>query len=205
MLETLARGFVRFWKAREIPPHDPDAIVAICYGTLQDRLADGTMATLDMAIVQLRKYPNAQLVAGNADICFPGSDAFENREKRRILAGAGIAPDRILTHVINNTVTEGLGTNAALANADIACREVLIIAAEAHSRSVMYIFRRTLPAARLSLMLVPFRVEYQPDHTVTLQTGPWYWIAANVARQIALWTLGLTRVGRVRHHTRIRS
>lgn len=203
---SLAKLFVWLWKARPVPPQNPDVIVPICYGTLPERLAEGTEATLNQAIVLAQKYPQAMIAFGNAAICFPGSEVVESREKRRLLSEAGIPLERLVeAPAIYNSVTEAREIKAELARNGIATQEIAIVAAEAHSRSVMYIYRRVFPHTLLSLVLVPFEVEYQKDHTVTLQTGPWYWIVANVLRQTALMFLGLDIVGGITHHTKVRS
>jgi len=203
---SLAQCFVSLWKAREIPPVDPDVIIAICYGVLPNQLADGTLATLEKAIMLAGEFPRSVIAFGNAAICFPGSEHVEHREKIEILAQSGFPFQRVVeAFAIYNTVTEARAIKKELESAKVPTREITIIAGEAHSRSVMYIYRKVFPDTKLSLVHVPFKKEHQPNHTVTLQTGPWLWIAANIARQLALWVLGLERVGAITHHTKIRS
>lgn len=201
---SLAKLFVRHWKVPRITPRNPDVVVAICYGVLPDRLADGTEATLEEAIWLARRFGDAKIAFGNATICFPGSEDVERREKMRLIERRDISAERIIDMPIVNSVTEATRLRDVFEKLGLEPREITIVAAEAHSRSVMYIFRRVFPGVRLSLVHVPFETEYQPDHTVTLQTRPWLWIAANIARHLALVTLGLERVGRVTHHTEVR-
>lgn len=202
---SLARLFVRLWRVREVPPHDPDVIIAICYGVLPDRLADGTLATLREAIRLADIFPRAVIAFGNAAICFDKSEIAEHKFKMAIIETEHFPQMRLVVAPrIYNTVTEAKEIKKELERSGIRAREIAIVAAEAHSRAVMYIYRRIFPDTRMALVYIPFETEYQPDHTVTLQTGPWFWIVANILRQIALRVLGLERVGKVTHYTRIR-
>ncbi len=154
-----------------------------------------------------RRFPRAVIAFANAGNCFPGSEHVEHTKKAELLKAICVDPARYIeaSETIYNTVTECRAIRDALSNAGIRPREMTIVTEESHSRGAMYIWEHEFPGVKFSLVHVPFQYAYQPDHPITLQTGPWMWISANVLRQIALRTLGVDAIAKVVHHAKVRS
>lgn len=204
---SLAQRFVWFWKKAEIAPRNPDVIVSITYGTLPDRLANATVANMRTAVELANRFPRAQIAFANAGNCFPGSEHVERVKKAELLKKLGMKPVRYLeaSEPIYSTVTECGVIRDALVKARVRPREITLVVEESHSRGAMYIWQHEFPDVRFSLVHIPFEYAYQPDHPISLQTGPWMWILANVLRQTALRTLGVDVIMKVVHHAKVRS
>lgn len=187
---------VKLWEnADEITSKDSfDLIVPISYTTKRDTLTKATMLTARIASSWAHLHPEATLVASNCSYTFPGAADAEWGFKKAIFQKVGVKCHR--AGDMNNSVQEALEIkkflSRFLSREEKEPEKILIITGQMHSRSARFIWKKIFPKAKIFIMVFGHKNEYQKDHCVLVQQGPWRWFLANVARQILLRLIGLS-------------
>ena len=170
---------------------DPDVIAALCYGCLNDRLADSTETILRRAAEYARHFPQSRLTFSNATHCFPGCESRCSELKAAVLQEEGIAPDRVLeAEPMANSLQEAEAIRRRLDQASVQPRRILVVTGQIHSRRARLVWRRTYPSSTVMLKTVEYLNECQPDHPVLLQRSYWKLFTMNVVHHAVLQVPG---------------
>lgn len=173
----------------------PDIIVPSSYGTLPDRLTEGTREALLIAIHYCATSPRSVLAFGDVVHCFPGSEAVENKLRLEIIRSSGVKNKVVDAGPISSTVTEAAAVKDALG---FAPKSILVIAGEIHSRSVDFIWRKTFPGAVVSVSCIPYECEVQSDHPLALERRLGTYILVSALREALCRVFGLDFVAKLR-------
>jgi uncharacterized SAM-binding protein YcdF (DUF218 family) len=198
----LLRFLVEQWKV-ETPLTDSDKfgfIFAVSYGTGRERLTDATREITRRAAELAREHPEAVIVVSCCSYIFPGSEDAEWQFRRAIFQENGVPDSRLLrADDMENSIQEAKKVWALVLERHISKRGC-VVTGEMHSRRETSILRKIMPDADIRMICVSFDVEWQPDHPVLVQRGPWRWFAANIAAYI-LWLVRGERLGEIHHRS----
>ena len=176
-----------------------DLIVPISYSTRRDKLVTATEEIVRRAAELAQGHPEAVVVLSTCGYTFRGAEEIEWTYKQNLFEQYGITARRAGS--MNNSVQEADAVAKYVALHRLHSKRILIVTGEMHSRSARWIWRQVMPDSKISTVCISSRYEWQPDHPVLVQRGPWRWFAANIARQILLRILGLDRTGRLHHRS----
>ncbi|MEK7645213.1 MAG: hypothetical protein AAB391_02755 [Patescibacteria group bacterium] len=210
-LQRFLNLLVDLWKVESLPGDhlgSPDLrlVISTSYVTRRDRLTDATQETLRVGLEYLKRFPQAWLAFSPCRYPFPGAEEVE-----LVLRVAQISDGckYFSAGSMDNTVQEAQQIRAALdSRASVAGirkgspYSILVVTGEMHSRSARLIWEHYFPEATVFICCIPHHFEYQPDHPVDMQRGPWKWAFANLARHFLLLTIGVERTGKFKHNAR---
>lgn len=173
---------VSLWRVsdteEEIVRANPDAIVAICYGTFRHRLTKATEQNFIRALEWGRRFPEAIIFYGNCPYVFPGAEVFEERFKRQIIERMRPQNRIVRFGNLQNSFGEGFQGRAEFRKLGIHPRSILLVTGEIHSRDARYIWQKLNPQARVSVSTIPYQLEAEPNHPVKAQQTHWGWVRA---------------------------
>jgi uncharacterized SAM-binding protein YcdF (DUF218 family) len=182
---------IRFNASEDSSVTEPEVIAPLCYGCLDDRLADSTETIVRRAAEYARKFPHARIAFSNATHCFAGCEARCSEMKAAIFEEEGIAPERILeADPMANSLQEAEAIRRRLDHASIRPRRILVVTGQIHSRRARLVWSRTYPSAAIMLKTVEYLNECQPDHPVLLQRSYWKLFTMNVVHHAVLQVPG---------------
>ena len=162
----------------------PEIIVPLSYGATPEGPTTQTYKNTIMAGGFWTKLPHALIVYGNAGYLFEGAIEVENA-KKRTLQQMKVPDDQILyAGSINNSIQEATAIRDTLEARRIKPNRILLCTGEMHSRSIRAIWRYFFPKGEILVSGGIFGEEYQWDHPVFLERGPWRWLMANIMRHI---------------------
>lgn len=197
--------FVRSWRKCDtiqrlslIQLENFDIIVPVSYTTLREKLTLASEINMVDAISIAKHSTKAPIIYSCCEYTFEGSADIEGKYKRALLKRLGHCGKVIRAKNMNNSAEEALVIRDELLYENISARRIAIVTGEMHGRSARFIWEKVFPNAAVFVFCVSHTYEYQPDHLVKLQRGPWRWAFANVARQILLHIFGL-RISRFHH------
>ena len=170
---------------------EPDVITPLCYGCLEDRLADSTETILRRAAEYARRFPSAKIAFSNATHCFLGCERRCSELKAAVLEDEGLSPDRILeAEPMANSLQEAEAIRRRLEAASIHPERILVVTGQIHSRRARLVWKRAYPSSTIMLKTVEYLNECQPDHPVLLQRSYWKLFTMNVVHHAVLQVRG---------------
>ena len=200
MLEKIKQWFVELWSiGRSIGKNESvDVIVPISYTTGRDSLVNATLCNLSVALSQQKRFSKAILAFSNCAYPFENAAKIESGLKHVIIRIHGQG-EVIEALPMNNSVEEAENIKLRLQEINLFPSSILIVTGEMHSRSALYIWRKTFPNSKIHIVTIPLICEVQSDHPVLAQRSAWKWIISNILRQVALRVLPLDIVRKIQH------
>lgn len=189
-----------------------DIIVPISYTTLRGGLTMATHSNWVTALDILKARTEAAVVYSNCKYPFTDADLEEERLRRKTLEedypgfknpalkfGNAIIK---ATYSMNNSVKECEAIKDEMERRGLKCDTIVVVTGVGHARDAKKIWQHYFPKSRIEVYAATdFNYEWQPDHYVKVQRGPWLWLFANIARHLLLCTIGVERTGRFRHNS----
>lgn len=211
VLTLLLEGCVRLWELRPRfglvdSQRTPNIVVATSYCTTRNELTLASRRIQEVALAEARAH-RAWLLFAPCEYPFPNAAEVERRHR---MSRVPSDFSRVISaDSMNNTVEEVKAIHAVVNHQPGLFvpkggkLTILVVTGQMHSRSALLIWKHYFPDAAIYVRTIDHRFEYQPDHPVDLQTGPWKWLFANLARHFLLLTIGPERTGRFRHNARM--
>lgn len=175
-------------------------IIPVSYSTGREKLVAATEAIARRAAELSKRYPQAVVVVSNCEYTFPGAEEVEWKFRRNLFAEYGVKAQR--AYNMNNSVQEAQAIAKYVAECNLTAERILIVTGEMHSRSARWIWKRVMPKSKITVTCIESRFEWEPNHPVLVQRGPWKWFLANIARQALLQIFGLDRIGKLHHRSK---
>lgn len=203
MFDRIPKWFIQnHWcNANENVPDLPvDLIIMISYGAYRSEgltlLTVATAAITRRACEIAKTHPESVVVASPCKYLFPGADREERTLRGKITCDYEVSPfwaDSML-----NSVDEGLKILQLVLSRGMRAKHTVIVTGQSHSRFVRWLYGSLLPGCRITVICVPFEVEYQPDHSAKMQRTAWRWLIATIQRHVAFAILG-RRIAKIHH------
>lgn len=191
-----------------------DVLVPISYTTLKGGLTTAThknfVAALDTLIhCSGMSNKTTKMAFCHCSYPFPDADEAEARLKwdtveSRLESTFPDLEDSIFEaeRPMKNSVEECRHIKKKLAVCGLPTRKIVIFTGVGHARSARKIWKHFFPKSEIVVLCSSdFDDEWQPDHYVKVQRGPWLWLFANFARHLLFCTIGVERTGKFRHNS----
>lgn len=202
----ILRVLMELWSVNDLVFNSdpPDVLAGPSYGIAAG--GDLTNASREVFVGIARmaaRFPEAAIVFGSVRYFAGYPEAECDYELLRKIDFLRLKLKDVINKVVYagpvmTTIEEAQKCKEALAQAGIFPRHVVLIAGPAHSRTAKYVWEKVFPGVRTSVQSIPFGEETQPDQKMIFGRWPSVWLAANVARHIALLILGMRIVGHIR-------
>jgi hypothetical protein len=172
---------------------DIDLIAPLTYGTLPQKLMNGTRESILMALRYKQEFPKAVIAFSNpSQVGFADSDKIEYELKQKLLQGA----PHVCARSCVNSVTEADSVCEAIS---FTPKRILVICGETHSLRVRLIWQKIFPKSLILIRTIPFAFEYQPDHPFWVERYAWRWLAVDIAAYVVTRVHGVDRMRSVVH------
>jgi hypothetical protein len=182
----------------EIMASNIDLIAPLSYATCRACLAHATLYNALGAVEWASSFPDAKVALSPCSYPFEGAAEVEIAFRKKIFLRHGIEP--IIAEPMVNSIDEAEKIRDKLQSLAIKPKNILLLTGEMHSRAARIIWCKTFPDAYVFVRCeTPCELEVQDDHPTPDQQRMGTWMRQSVKRYVAVRTLPLSLLRKIRH------